>query len=119
VLENCSPYISWYLKTYNPTAQKRYFPYEWFDSLEKLDCEELLHTENFIATLRNSNISDEEYQYCLEVWQNQNMQDFRDYLIWYNNLDVEPFVKAVEKIFEFYQEKGLDLFKDGISVPAA
>jgi hypothetical protein len=47
------------------------------------------------------------------------MQDFRDYLIWYNNLDVEPFVKAVEKIFEFYQEKGLDLFKDGISVPAA
>ena len=45
------------------------------------------------------------------------MESFRDYLIWYNNLDVEPFVEAIEKMFEFYQAKGLDLFKDGISVP--
>ncbi|CAB3981983.1 Zinc finger and SCAN domain-containing 22 [Paramuricea clavata] len=45
------------------------------------------------------------------------MITFKDYLVWYNNLDVEPFVKAIEKMFEFYQPRSLDLFKDGISVP--
>jgi hypothetical protein len=30
---------------------------------------------------------------------------------------VEPFVEAIEKMFEFYQPRSLDLFKDGISVP--
>ena len=45
------------------------------------------------------------------------MKTFKDFLIWYNNLDVEPFVEAISKMFEFYREKKLDLFKDGISVP--
>lgn len=44
------------------------------------------------------------------------METFRDYLIWYNNLDVEPFVEAIEKMFQFYEPKKLDLFKDGMSV---
>ena len=45
------------------------------------------------------------------------MITFKDYLVWYNNLDVEPFVEAIVKMFEFYQLRSLDLFKDGISVP--
>ena len=45
------------------------------------------------------------------------MESFRDYLIWYNNLDIEPFVEAVGEMFQFYQAKNFDLFKDGISVP--
>jgi hypothetical protein len=45
------------------------------------------------------------------------MITFKDYLVWYNNLDVEPFVEAIVKMFEFYQPRSLDLFKDGISVP--
>ena len=55
--------------------------------------------------------------FCCSVWRNEGMITFKDYLVWYNNLDVEPFVEAIEKMFEFYQPRSLDLFKDGISVP--
>ena len=46
------------------------------------------------------------------------MSSFRDYVRWYNNRDVSPFMEALEKQFTFYQrELHLDMFKDGISVP--
>ena len=32
-------------------------------------------------------------------------------MIYYNNLDVGPFVEAIEKSVMFYKNKGLDLFK--------
>jgi hypothetical protein len=102
-----------FLQAYECVARKGYFPYEWFDNREKLDVSELPPQAAFFSTLRNTNISDDEYQYCLDVWQSENMQTFRDYLVWYNNLDVEPFVEAIEKMFQFYQPRGLDLFKDG------
>ena len=38
-------------------------------------------------------------------------------LIFYNNLDDIPFVMARERITEFYRLKGLDTFKDAMSVP--
>ena len=106
-----------FLKAYDCTAQKGHFPYEWFDSLDKLDFDSLPSHEAFYSSLRNSNITEAEYEHCLSVWQNENMRTFRDYLVCYNNLDVRPFVEAVAKMFRFYQPKGLDIFKDGISVP--
>ena len=45
------------------------------------------------------------------------MAAFKDFLIWYNNLDVGPFVKAVEKWQEQYFHEGLDVFKTAISLP--
>ena len=45
------------------------------------------------------------------------MRTFRDFLVWYNNLDVEPFVEAVENFQQFYFEKSIDVFKTAISVP--
>ena len=45
------------------------------------------------------------------------MKTFKDFLEWYNNLDVLPFIEAVEKMKTFYKAKKLDLFKDGVSLP--
>ena len=45
------------------------------------------------------------------------MKTFEDFLVWYNNLDVVPFVKAVEKMSQFWRERKIDMFKDGILVP--
>lgn len=45
------------------------------------------------------------------------MTTFKDFLIWYNNLDVGPFVTAVEKWQEQYFHEGLDVFKTAISLP--
>ena len=53
----------------------------------------------------------------LECLARKSYASFQEYLVWYNNLDVGLFVEAVQKMFEFYQEKKLDIFKDWISVP--
>ncbi len=45
------------------------------------------------------------------------MSTFRDFLVWYNNLDVRPFVVAIERLQKFYFDKGIDVFKTAISVP--
>ena len=38
-------------------------------------------------------------------------------MVWYNNLDVVPFLETIGKQTVFYQQRGIDMFKDGISVP--
>ena len=45
------------------------------------------------------------------------MKTLKDFLIWYNNKDVAPFLLALERQMEFYQSLGLDMLKDAISVP--
>jgi len=41
----------------------------------------------------------------------------RDHLEYYNNLDVEPFLQAVEKLFNANKELGLDAFKSSLTLP--
>lgn len=60
---------------------------------------------------------EEVYASIQEIWQTNHMQTFADYLAWYNNLDVGPFVEAVEKMQQFYKDKNVDVFKVSISVP--
>ena len=45
------------------------------------------------------------------------METFRDFLIWYNSLDVVPFLEAIEKMSEFWKDRSFDIFKDDVSVP--
>ncbi len=67
--------------------------------------------------MKNKNITDEEYQVCVDAWKDNNMKTFKDFLEWYNNLDVLPFIEAIEKMKQFYIDKRLDIFKDGVSLP--
>ena len=45
------------------------------------------------------------------------MSTFQDFLIWYNNRDVGPFVQAVENLQKIYFDRGIDVFKTSIYVP--
>jgi hypothetical protein len=47
--------------------------------------------------MKNANISEDEYQVCVNAWKNNNMTTFKDFLKWYNNLDVLPFIEALGK----------------------
>ena len=38
-------------------------------------------------------------------------------MIWYNNLDVVPFLEVIEKMREFWKDRSIDIFKDGVIVP--
>ena len=45
------------------------------------------------------------------------MQTFGDWLEYYNNLDVAPFLEALQKMKEFYTSLGIDILKDAVSLP--
>ena len=44
-----------------------------------------------------------------------NKWKMRDYLEYYNNLDVVPFLIALENLSTYYRDRGIDVFKDAIS----
>jgi len=45
------------------------FPYNWLNSLEKLDQTQLPPKEAFYSKLNNSNITDDDFEHALKVWE--------------------------------------------------
>ena len=45
------------------------------------------------------------------------MQTFGDWLEYYSNLDVTPFLETLEKMKAYYTKLGVDIFKDAVSLP--
>ena len=106
-----------YLKEYGCDLQKGHFPYEYMDDIVKLgDCA-LPPQESFYSRLKNEGISGKEYALCQVAWRDNQMKTMGDFLVWYNNRDVIPFLQSIDKQFAFYQQHNIDMFKDGISVP--
>ena len=62
-------------------------------------------------------MTDEEYALCRHEWHANNMRTFADILAWYNNLDVEPMLQAIQQQSVVYENKGIDMPKDGITLP--
>ena len=106
-----------YLKAYGCELQKGHFPYEYMDDLQKLEDRVLPPQSAFFSRLKNEGISNDDYALCQAVWRDNGMETLREYLIWYNNRDVTPFLDAIAKQFAFYRDRDIDMFKDGISVP--
>ena len=106
-----------YLKAYGCELQKGHFPYEYMDDIGKLEDRALPPQEAFYSRLKNEGISDDDYARCQVVWCANRMKSMRDFLVWYNNRDVVPFLEAVDKQFTFYKQQNIDMFKDGVSVP--
>ena len=126
-----------FLKAFHVEESKTYLPYEWFDSVDKLEETFLPEYEAFYSSLKNVNTLDaehvawekegklgaepksgrENYEELLQIWIDRGMNTFRDFLEYYNNLDVGPFVTAVTRFQEFYKENRLDVFKVAISAP--
>ena len=80
--------------------RKGVFPYDWFDSIEKLKHERLPPIEDFYSMLNEEGISQEEYDFALEVWKQFNCQTFKDYLELYCLIDT----LLLADIFENFRE---------------
>ena len=106
-----------YLTAYGCAQQKGHFPYEYMDGIGKLDDRALTPQSAFFSRLTNEGISDEDYARCQAVWRANEMKTLREYLVWYNNRDVTPFLEAIDKQAAFYHDQHIEIFKDGISVP--
>ena len=59
----------------------------------------------------------ENYSSLQSVWENINMQYFSDFPKWYNDKDVFPTLEAIQKMIEFYHNKGIDMLKLGCTLP--
>ena len=70
-----------FLKAYECEQTKGFFPYEWLDCLDKLEETSLPPHAAFYSSMKNANITDEEYAYCQQVWEDNQMATFKDFLV--------------------------------------
>ena len=79
-----------------------------------------LTTEQAVAKLRVNrkppNGADN-YSCLQSVWENNNMQYFSYFLKWRNNEDVVSTLEAMQKMIDFYHNKGIDMLKFECTLP--
>ena len=110
-------YDAW-CRAYGCELQKLVFPYEWFDSFEKLNRIGPVKYEDFFSSLKGGiTISQEEYQNFCDEFRKRGCETMKDWLKEYNLADVEPFIEALEKTREQYYQDEIDLLKDAVSIP--
>ena len=110
-------YDAW-CRAYGCELQKLAFPYEWFDSFEKLNHIGPVKYEEFYSSLKGGiNISQEEYQNFCDEFFKRGCVTMKDWLKEYNLADVKPFIEALEKTREQYYPDEIDLLKDAVSIP--
>ncbi|XP_065660200.1 uncharacterized protein LOC136084050 [Hydra vulgaris] len=68
--------------------RKGVYPYEWVDSISKLNETQLTSKESFYSRLNDEDISDEDYLHAQTVWKEFNCKTFRYYHNIYNVSDV-------------------------------
>ena len=120
VLNYLGPGITYekWVKTYGATLAKSWLPYEWFDSPDKLDFPGLPPYMAWYSKLKGEYVLTlKEYDDCHRIFKERGMQTFGDWLEYYNNLDVAPFLEALQKMKEFYTTLGIDILKDAVSLP--
>jgi len=63
-----------FIKAYDINIKKGKFPYEWFDSYDKLNylVSDLKHSD-FYSSLKNKNIKLSSYNNLLEYWKSNNI----------------------------------------------
>ena len=139
-----------FLKAYDCSVRKSFFPYEYFDHTDKLEDTHLPSYNSFYSSLKGCNTLEmeyssynslirqgylkdealkklqlkdvpktgqENYAELLQVWIKKDMHTFRDFLVYYNNLDTEPFVEGVQKLIAYYHCEKIDIFKESITLP--
>ena len=106
---------------------KSYFPYEWFDSYDKLDYPGLPPPPCWFSTLKGCNVlgkSDAEINRNYEICQKKLMEisprnpKFQHFLVFYNSMDVGPMLVATQRWLAYYiEENQIDVLKETMSLP--
>src|SRR5690349_9525703 len=75
-------------KADNELKIKQIFPYEYIDSIERLNELVLPSKECFFSKLKNEGITDEEYKYALMIFDKYKCKSLKDYHDLYLKIDV-------------------------------
>ena len=57
------------------------------------------------------------YQNLHQIWKQEQMSSFKDFLRCYSNKDVVPTLAAMQKMITFYHDKDIDMLKLGSTLP--
>ena len=106
--------LSKYLKQWGAEETKSVFPYEFFQSIEQIEeMESFPPYEAFYSSLKNQNITIEQYQDAkqtfdshinLPIGDKNRWCSMKDFLKYYNLLDVRPLVDAIGNSFHAFEE---------------
>ena len=67
--------------------------------------------------ISKSKTGPENYQWLQQLWTENQWSTFADFLKWYNDLDVNPMIQAIENMNDFYKQKDIDFMHQAISLP--
>ena len=96
------------------------FPYEAVTSPAWLNNTEFPSREDFTSWFKGTAITQEEYEKIKSgTWDKYGMQTCRELCSHYLLGDVYPAIAAVQVIFDFWKGKGIDPFKQAVSLPGA
>ena len=80
--------------------RKGVFPYDWFDSFDRLSSTSLPPKEAFHSVLNDSGISEEDYLHAQNVWETFKMKTMRDY----HDLYLKSDVLLLSDVFETFRD---------------
>jgi hypothetical protein len=92
--------------------QKEVFPYDGFNStnyMEVLNKTEPFAQVDFYSTLRDSDISDKDYQIYLEDWKTKDFPNRWEYLKLYNINDVEIMISPIDNLIKMFFKWKVDM----------
>ena len=87
--------------------RKGVFPYDWFESFNRLSVDHLPPKESFHSILNDSDISEEDYQHAQNVWETFKMKTMRDY----HDLYLKSDVLLLSDVFENFRDVCLDNYR--------
>jgi hypothetical protein len=88
--------------------KKGYFPYEWFDNIDKLKLPITeLKKEDFNNRLKLEALSDNEWDYIQQLIKDLNITTFEEYHDFYLNVDVN----GLADVFENFRKTSIDTYK--------
>jgi len=91
-------YDKW-IKVYGCQQTKSWFPYEWFDSPDNIVYLGLPDYTVWYSRQKNEYLLTlKEWKTCKRIFAENGMTTFTDWRRYYNNLDVGPFIEAMEKM---------------------
>ena len=95
------------LNKFGLERRKHIFPFEWFDSVDKLHETTLPPKEAFYSNLKQSGITDKEYKQAKDCWNKTGCETIKDFMMVYLKTDVLLSVDVIERLrgkcLEYYE----------------
>ena len=88
-------------------TRKGVYPYDYVSSLDKLSETQLPPKEEFYSQLNDEDISDEDYQHAINVWNTFGCKTIKDY----HNLYLKSDVLLLADVFENFRKNCLHHYK--------